>query len=93
MPGRTAPLRVSGNIRRTPAGTVQSSLARCDRDQVGDGVGERSAGIELMGAFLSEERHDLRNVSQDFRSFHRSLPVTRSSFCVRPGQGSRQQAR
>jgi hypothetical protein len=43
--------------------------ARRDRDQVGDDVGERSAGIQLMRAALPEERLDPGEVIQDHRSF------------------------
>lgn len=55
---------------------------RRDRGQVGDDVGERSAGIQLMRAALPEERLDPGKVIQDHRSFQWSLPVVvRRSAC------------
>src|SRR2546430_1897065 len=57
-------------------------LARRDRGQVGDDLGEQSAGILLMRAALPEERLDPGEVIQDHRSFQWSLPVVvRRSAC------------
>src|SRR5204863_4674102 len=43
---------------------------------------ERSAGVQLMGAALPEERLNPGEVIQDHRSFHWSLPVAvRRSAC------------
>jgi hypothetical protein len=72
---------VFGNVPRG-RGPRTSSLARCDRNQVGDDFIERSAGIQLMRAALPEERLDAGEVIQDHRSFQWSLPVgVRRSAC------------
>ena len=70
--------RGDGDVTRRPL----PAAYRRDRYQVGYGVGERSAGIQLMRAALPEERLDFGEVSQDHRSFQWSLPVAvRRSAC------------
>src|SRR5438105_2156358 len=66
--------------RRAPRRS--SYRARRDRGQVGDDVGERSGGVQLMRAALPEERLDPGEVIQDHRSFQWSPPVVvRRSAC------------
>jgi hypothetical protein len=55
---RQSPARAFRNVPRSEAPLGGRHRARRDRGQVGDDVGERPAGIQLMRAALPEERLD-----------------------------------
>ncbi len=57
------------------SGLGRRDRARRDRDQVVDDLVERSAGIQLMGATLPEERLNPGEVIQDHRPLHWCLSV------------------